>query len=515
MTMSVAATATLDEHTGAIAPHNFIMCAGDDHSEAILTAATEGATRFIATARGEPGRRDDGIDTILQQISTQSGYVLAPDDIEAVLVRGRPLMSRVVGELSDDALATLRTFEQDGTVRLVSQSETPPHGGSHSAEWVRSVAEQFDRGGIDLLVIALPAGSIPEWAAQLFNALHDSSLRADRHLIVLAPDTAIAAVLPRCATLAYGNTLRHTLADRLAHIRAAHLVPHFPPSVRALSSTTAVAAGVSFARGAADEAIVYLDISYGTTIVIAHRAGVELLHDAACDLATGAVTLLHRFGAEEIARWIPFPIDAIALRTWAIRRVAAPQALLLDPIDQAIAGGFARAIFRSIFGAAALAHAPTRCILGAGILRINKAADAMHMAADILPPSHTVAVEADVDDLLPIVGYFAVQDSDSARTLLTYDTCTPLGTLMMLPVQRGRKARSVTAVRVDAKRIALTPDDLTPVPIPSPATLHAIWLDGREEQIFVSWWSVRPVGGYQRAAITWHRRPTRRAWHGE
>src|SRR6185437_9297354 len=113
------------------------------------------------------------------------------------------------------------------------------------------------------------------------------------------------------------DAFRQSLADRLTHIRAMRLIPSLPAPMRTLSSTTAVAAGVSFARDGMDETIVYLDISEGSTAVIAHPTGIELLHDAACDLASGAVTLLHRLGAEEVARWIPFSIETAALRRWA------------------------------------------------------------------------------------------------------------------------------------------------------------------------------------------------------
>jgi hypothetical protein len=479
---------TTDAQTSAVSPRSVFIHIGDHRCEALLTAATEGATRFVASAPGEPGRQSDSVSPALQVLSDQSGYMLTPDDIEAILVRGRPLRGRVVGESSDDDRAALSGIERNGTLRTVAPVEAPPRGGSRLANWVREGAEQFNRGAIDVLIVALPPGDLPEWAARLINAVHESSLRADRQLIVLASSAEIApALLPGVVLLERNDVLGQALAGQLAHLRATRLTPDLPARVRALSTTTSVAAGVSFARQDADEILVYLDIAEGSTAVVAHPSGIELLHDAACDLASGAVALLHRLGAEEVLRWIPFPIEAAALRAWAVRRVAAPRALPIDPTDRAIAGGFARAALRSLVATAA-SHPPTRCIVGPGLLRLGMPTDALLAVADILPESRTVAVEIDADDLLPIVGYLAAQDTASARSLLTHDALTPLGAVMMLPANGERKASAADAIRTGSSgstRTAVARDDITPVAVPSAETVHVIWRDGREEPVTV------------------------------
>jgi hypothetical protein len=480
---------TTDVPTAAVAPRSVILHVGDHHCEALLTAATEGATRFVTSAPGEPGGRSDSIASALHLLSNQSGYVLTPDDIEAVLLRGRPLRVRLVGEAGDDDRAVLRSLARDGTLHVANPHETPPHGGSRRADWVRQGAEQFNRGAYDVLIVALPSGDVPDWAAQLVTAVQESSLRTDRHLIVLSPGAAIApALLPGAMVLERDDALRQSLADRLTHIRATRLIPSLPAPMRTLSSTTAIAAGVSFARDGFDETIVYLDISEGSTAVIAHPAGVELLHDAACDLASGAVTLLHRLGAEEVARWIPFPIEAAALQGWAVRRVAAPRAILIDPVDRAIAGGFARAALRALIATAATSPAPTRCIVGPGIVSIGLPTDLLLVVADILPTSRIVAVEADADDLLPVVGYSATQSTTGARSLLVHDALAPLGTVMTVPSRGERNVSTVAAILTgsnNSTRTAIAQDDVTLVALYSAGTVRAIGRDGREEPVTV------------------------------
>jgi hypothetical protein len=489
MAVSLDDAMTNDMQTSAVAPRSVILHVGDHHCEALLTAATEGVTRFVTSVPGEPGRQSDGIASALHLLSAQSGYTLTPDDIEAVLVRGRPLRARVVGESGDDDRAALRGLERDGTLHRVNPPETPPRSGSRLTDWVRQGAEQFERGAYDVLIVALPPGDVPDWAAQLVNAVQGSSLRAARHLIVLTSDTEISpTLLPGAMVLERNDALRQTLADRLARIRATRLIPNHPAQVHTLSSITAVAAGVSFARDGADETVAYLDISEGSTVVIAHPTGVELLHDAACDLASGAVALLHRLGGEEVARWIPFPIEATALQTWAVRRAAAPRAILIDPTDRAIAVGFACAALRALVATAAASHAPTRCIVGPGLVGIGRPTDLLLVVADILPASHIVAVEADADDLLPIVGYSATQSTTSARSLLVHDALAPLGTVMTAPSRGERKASAVAAVLAGgngAMRTAIAPGDVTLVAVPSAGTVRVIWRDGREEAITV------------------------------
>ena len=481
--------ATTDEQASAVAPRNLIVHVGDHHCQALLTAATEGVTRFVTSAPGEPGRQGDGIAAALHRLSDQSGYTLTPDDIEAVIVRGRPLRARVVGEPGDDDRAALHDLERAGALHRVNAPEAPPRGGSRLTDWVRQGAEQFNRGAYDVLIIALPPGDVPDWAAQLVNAVQESSLRADQHLIVLTSGAAIApALLPRAMVLARNDAFRQTLADRLTRIRATRLIPNLPARIPALSSTMAAAAGVSFARRDANETVAYLDISEGITAVIASPTGVELLHDAAGDLASGAVTLLHRLGADEVARWIPFPIEVDALRTWAIRRVAAPRAILIDPTDRAIAGGFARAALRALAATAAASHTPTRCIVGPGLMSIGGPADLLLIVADTLPASHIVAVEADADDLLPVVGYRAAQSTTSARSLLMYDALAPLGTVMMEPSRGERKASAVAAVLAagnGATRTTIAQDDVTLVDVRSTGTVRVIGRDGREESVTV------------------------------
>jgi hypothetical protein len=256
-------------------------------------------------------------------------------------------------------------------------------------------------------------------------------------------------------------------------------------TVHPLAWTTAIAAGLSFARTSVEETVAYLDISEGSTVVVARPSGVELLHDATCDSAAGAVTLLQRLGTEEIARWIPFPVEAAALRAWAVRRVAAPSALLIDPVDRAIAGGFARAILRAMLTTVATASPPTRCIIGQGLLHIGTLAEAMSTVADILPASRAVSVQTDCDDLLSVVGYFSTHAAERARDLLAHDALAPLGTLVAVPPHGANRIEAVQTGTNPVARTTVAQGEVVPITAPSASTVRLLWHGGREETIAI------------------------------
>ncbi|MGI8855986.1 MAG: hypothetical protein ACR2JW_09560 [Thermomicrobiales bacterium] len=488
MAVPVADAMQTDAETAAVSPRQIILHIGDYRCEAMLTAATEGTTRFIASAPGESGQYADAVGVALRLLSEQCGYALTQEEIEAVLVRGRPLLARVVGEPNEEARAALHVTERDGVVRTVAPPAVPPRGG-RLTDWVRQVAEQFERGDVDLLIVALPPGDLPEWAAQLLNAVQAAPPGANRHLIVFASSDALApALVPGTVLLERNDTLPQRFAERLTRIHIAHRTPDFSASVNVCSSITAVAAGLAFARHDGKEAIAYLDLSEGSTIIVAHPSGVEVLHDAACDSAAGAVTLLHRLGVEAVAQWIPFPIDAAALRTWAVRRVAAPRALLIDPVDRAIAGGFARATLRALVAKSAAIQTATRCIIGPGLLHTNTIEDAMLAVADVLSASRIVEIAMDVDDLMPVVGYFAMHRPDSARSLLTHDALAPLGAILTHAARNERDDSGIAAVLAghgDETRTTIVHDALTVVDVRSTSVVNVIRRDGREEALVV------------------------------
>ncbi len=488
MAMPVADAQQTDAEAAAVSPRQLILQIGDHRCEAVLTAATEGTTRFIASAPGELGRYGGAVGAALRLLSEQCGYALAHEDIDAVLVRGQPLLARVVGEPNDEDRAALHIAERDGAVRTVAPPDAPPRGG-RLTDWVRQIAEQFERGEVDLLIVALPPGDLPQWAAQLLNAVQATPPGAGRQLIIfMSGDALVPALDPGTVLLERNGTLPQRFAERVARIRIARRVPDLPTTVNACSSTTAVAAGVALARHNDKETIAYLDLSEGSTLIVAHPSGVDVLHDAACDRGAGAVTLLHRLGVEAVAQWIPFPIDAASLRTWAVRRVAAPRAVLIDPVDRAIAGGFARATLRALVAKSAAIQTATRCIIGPGLLHTGTTEDAMLAVADILPASPMMAIETDADDLIPVVGYVAMHRPDSARSLLAHDALAPMGAILTQAARNGRDDGAIAAVlagHAGETRTAIAHDAITAVAVRSTASVNVIRRDGREESLVV------------------------------
>lgn len=492
----------------SVSPRNLLLNIGDQMCEALLVAAAEGVTRFVASAPAARGGPGGDVPSAIALLTDQAGIPLAADDVEAVIVRGRPLRLSVVGEQTEQDRAALRSVERDGTARPGVSPDAAPRGGPRMAEWVRNIVEPFDRGADDALILLLPGGALPAWAADLMTALHAPALRPDRHIIVVASDIAIAAALPTGAVLLVrDDALPRALGDALTSIRARRLARGLAAATPALSFVQAAAAGVALARREGGETLVYLEVSEGSTVLVAHPLGVEWWHDAECDAAAGAATLLHRVGAEEVARWIPFPTDAAALRAWAVRRAAAPGALLTDQTDRTIAGGFARAALRALIARSDDAHpAPDRCILGPSFLRYEAPANALLAVADILRAPRAVDVAADPDDLLPVVGYLALSSPESARSLLREDALAPLGTLIVAPSSGPRRESPVAALldgEAGPARTALAPDALTALPAATAGAVRLIRRDGHEETIAAN-------GGPHGLLIDTRARPLRR-----
>lgn len=477
-----------DEEVRAVAPHRLFLGVGPGSARGTLVAATEGETRFVASAPGEPGLPHEQVASASHWLTAQCGYAVSTEMIDAVVVRGAPLRVGLIGACSAADESAVRSAERSGLAHISAVPGTPPRHAVGQVDWARSLLHACQRGVYDALMIVTPPGSMPAWLAQLLSGALAATENDGTDLLIVATDGAISPVLPTCAQLLIrGASLPSQLADALTVILARRVTASAAPPAPLLAHMSALAAGLAFAASELREPVAYLDVSIGTTVMIARGSDVEILFDPDGDCATGAVAVLERVGAEHLSRWIPFPIAEEALRHWAIRRVCRPRALPVEATDRAIAAGFARAALSAL-----IANSPTsftdctRCIVGPGVLEWSAPVEAMCFVADVLRGVRIANLAADPDDLLPIVGALAMHAPDSARSLLSHDLLTDIGTLIALPMNAQRAAMSAVAIAAEgdrASRVTIATDTISRIRLPSPRSVRVIFRDGREETL--------------------------------
>jgi len=478
----------LDIPVGSVSPRRIFLDISPGTTRATMVAATEGVTRFVASAHGEPGPREDQARTALQWLATQCGYPVTADMVDFALIRGKPLRVGLVGACGPEDKTAIENAERSGFAHIAEVPGTPPRNAGRRPEWVRPILDALIRGEYDVLMIATQPGALPTWAAQLLNALHASPLHQTREVIVIASDASLAPAIPSGACLLVRDASRPPrLAAALTAIRGRRVSAGSAPTASVLSHISALSSGLTFAARALRETVVYVDVSAGTTVLIARNSGIDILVDAEVDCAAGAAALLDHYGAEQIARWIPFPIDPPALRRWAVRRVSRPAAIPVETTDRA---GFARAALSGLIAKAAVPIADAaRCVIGPAVLAWSTPVDAMCLVADVLRGVRFANLATDPDDLLPIIGALAAHDPESAHSLLTHDALSDVGAMLILPENEQRKESPVVAIIQDsdrATRTTISANALTRIPVPSRGSLRMIHRDGREETVPVA-----------------------------
>jgi hypothetical protein len=491
MSMSDSESVLLDAPVGGISPRRIFLDIGPGTTRATMIAATEGAARFIASAPGEPGTFQDRARSALQWLATQCGYPVTPEMVDVAIIRGRPLKVGIVGRRGAADEEAIERAGRSGIAQVAEVPGTPPSKADKRPEWVRPLLDALMRGEYDALIIATQPGSLPTWAAQLLNGLHAVPAHRPRDVIVIASDVSLASVLPPGVSLfGHDASLPHHLSDALMAIRSRRIFGENAPPPSVMSSISALSAGLTFVAGALRETVVHMDVSAGTTVLIARTSGVDILVDADVDCAAGAVALLDRYGTEEIGRWLPFPIEEHALRQWAIRRISHPAALLVEANDRAIAAAFARTALTPLLAKAAMPIADAaRCVIGPAALEWSLPEEAAYLVADVLRGVRFAHVAADADDLLPIIGALAAHDPESAHALLTNDLFSDVGGVLTRPESAQRKDAPVAAIIQDggrAMRMPIAANAITRIPVPPTRSLRIIGRDGREETVQVA-----------------------------
>ncbi|HEY8293628.1 MAG TPA: hypothetical protein VIG44_14150, partial [Thermomicrobiales bacterium] len=395
---------------GGATPQRMIVTADSYQANVSLIAPTEGDARFIAGSPAITTEPRRGIPGAVARLAWQCGYALSEEMTSAVIVAGPPVRLHVVGERGVDDVAALAIVEQFGIARVVAETVAPAGHRTRDRSWHQSLTDAWRDGRIEALLIIVPPGALPLWATQLLTTLNETASSGEVRCLVLASDADLAAALPpNTIFIPRGEHIAPQLTTALNRIRAARFLYRIQEEMPLLSRPEALAAALRAVSAARGRPAIYLDAADGTTALVADETGAAIYHDPDIDCARGAIRLLNQCEPEHITRWIPFATGANSLRTWALRRISWPMALLTDEEDRAIAAAFARVAIRQVLGKA-LARIPDGAlwILGPTLARLGSSAMALRFVADLMPSIPVAVVACDSDDLLSTIGALAV-----------------------------------------------------------------------------------------------------------
>lgn len=468
--------ALTDQQSGTTAQH-LIVTADSFQANISLIAPTEGRTRFIAGSPAITTEPQRGMPGALSRLASQCGYALSAEMASAAVIAGPPVQVQVVGERGEDDMAALEIAERFGVARIVGEPVTPsrPHARGHS--WYQSVTRAWRDGQTEVLLIILPPGALPLWAADVLTALNETPPAGDARCLVLASDTDLAMALPPDTILFLrGDHLAQELTGALNRIRATRCLRWLPNEIPLLSRLEALIAAMRAISTERSRPSIYLDVGDGTTAIIADESATDVYHDPEIDGARGAIRLLRRCDTEQFTRLIPFTLGENTLRTWALRRISWPMAFLTDAEDRAIAAAFAHMAIRLVLGSA-IGRIPDNAlwILGPSLARLGSSATVLRMVADLMPSIRLAVVVCDSDDLIAATGALAIPYPGDVSSLLAHDALITVGSVVQAPMPGGRASNPITAMLTDDYRTRatdVTANSLTTITCDGPATLR-------------------------------------------
>jgi len=469
------ASATPTVQSGGVTPQLLIVTVDSVQVAAALIAPTEGEARFIASRPAIVDEPHRGIPGALTRLTAQCGFALADATIVATIVAGPPIAVRVVGKRTAADATALASAERFGVARMVAAPVTPPRNPTRDRAWYRPVIDAWRDGLIEALLVVVPPGILPFWAAQFLTALGEVPTGGQGRVLLLTSDADLADTVPADAIVLPRDAHQAShLSGALNRLRAARLLHGSAADAAILARTEALAVAARVVSATCGRPCVYLDVADGTTVIVADENGVAVHHDPEIDYARGAARLLNRCEAARITRWIPFAVSTSALRTWALRRISAPTALLADEEDRVIAAGFARAALVMALETITLPIPDgAMWVLGPALARLGSHAAVLRIVADLMPSARVAIVTCDDDDLIPAVGALSVSHPADASSLLAHDALVPTGSVVQ-ESSPGRRARGVmTATLASNDRtvtIEVPPDTLTAIPWLTSAT---------------------------------------------
>ncbi len=469
------ASATPTIQPGGVPPQLLIVTVDSVQAAITLIAPTEGEARFIASRPAVADEPHRGIPGALTRLAAQCGFVLTEEMIGATIVAGPPIALRVVGVCDADDATALAIAEQFGVARIIAEPMTPPRNPTRDRLWYRPITNAWRDGRIEALLVVVPPGILPLWAAQFLTALGEVTADGQARVLLLASDADLADTVAADAIFLPRDAHRAShLTGALNRLRAARLLRGNAADAPIIARTEALAVAIRAVCAAYGGPCVYLDVADGATVMIADENRVNVHHDPEIDYARGAVRLLNRCETAHISRWVPFAVSASSLRSWALRRMSAPMAMLADEKDRVIAAGFAHAALSMTLEKIALPIPDGALwVLGPALTRLVSHAAALRFVADLMPSVRVAIVTCDDDDLIPAVGALSVSHPADASSLLAHDALVPTGSVVQA-ASPGRRARGVmTATLASDDRtvtIEVTPDTLMAIPCLGSAT---------------------------------------------
>lgn len=452
-------TVTTERSGTSVVPHDTthqqVIFAADSLNVAItLIAPTEGQTRFIANSVAHTSEPQRGIPGALARLGEQCGYPVSDTMTTAAVVSGPPLRMHVIGERGAADATALEAVERSGIAEIIASPALPPRRSERDTPWFRPAIEALRDGGIEALLVVIPPGALPLWAAQILTALGEITPTEDALCVILASDADLADVVPTGATLVVRDDhLVTRLARALNRIRAGRLLPGLPATTPVMSRSEALVAAARTMQAAGETPCVFVDVSDGTTIIVADARATIVHHDAEIDVSHGAPALVHRCGHERITRWLPSPIEERALHTWAVRRASRPGAPRVDRHDLLIASALARAALIHVMETHRIALPDTaHWIVGPALAQLASPSATVRLVADLLSASGVAVVIRDVDDLFATVGALSIPHPADAADLLARDGQIPLGSVVRATIPRDRRGGAGRATLVSDDR---------------------------------------------------------------
>jgi hypothetical protein len=411
-----------------------------------LMASVEGHTRLIGTALVQAHGPDRGIRAGLHQLAADTGFPLRTeiDAIDGVIIDARPLSLLLIGERPDGDAHALSAVRGLGVVRYFHIPSVPPQRADAAADWPAVIFAAWLYGSIDAILVDVPDGQMPVWAAHLFNALNTTPNAPPT--LVLAAEVGIAELAPWHARVVMrGDNLPERLASALAETQSARLLSLNTAMPASVFRNQAIVTAMIAAQRAEGGRFGYIDIASGTTTIVAAAERTDLAYHADLDCGAGAPALLAPPYASNTERWLPTGVDIESARRWAVRRAAGSAAVLTDTADRAMAVAFARTLATRAGESHSLATAAT-IILGPGWLQWATGSEMLAVMADAIAPPTPVQIALDSDDLLAAAGFIARIRPESAESIYSFDTLRPIGTVIALPARAQRNAPAVHVV---------------------------------------------------------------------
>gem|GEM_PF-5883570 len=496
---------TRTDQQGAMLPHQLFATADSLQISISLIALAEGHARFVTGSPAITHEPRRGLPGALDRLAEQCGYALTEELIRAVVVAGPPLAVHIVGDCGTTDQAALDLAEQCGIAHIVAPPILPPRHPARDRSWFEPIADAWKSGRLEALLVVIPPGALPLWVPPLLTTLSNIPCPAHARLLILGSDTDLSTALPPGALLIpRDDRLTERLTDALNRERAVRLLDRFPVEATIVSRPEALTAAARAIASARRVPCVLLDVADGTTVIVANNGTAAVYHHPDIDCARGAVRLLNRVKPDEIARWLPFTLDATALRTWALRRVSWPMAILTDDEDCAVAAALARAALRVVLGTIT-SPIPEGAvwIVGQSIMRLGPPAVALRMIADLMPSVRVATVAGDADDLLAVVGALGSRYPDDVIRPLTDDALLPVGSVIqaVLSGERAGEPLSATFTHGDhTMTVDLLPNAIATI-AGDVATTVTLTRNGRDDA------PIRTQGGPGGILVDTRRRP--------